>query len=145
MFDTDRSAYPHPDEFKVMRPEYLDPEEEGDEVVAIITIAPFRVTGHSTTRAGARRAALYDAARTYHNYHPTYRVESPFPDAFEDENGTRWARVPEHQRTRLGDYTFTDEDGDDSTNIEQMMLWDVRPVPVVYEDEEPGAPGSEAA
>ena len=30
MFDTEheRSAYPHPDEFKVMRPEYLDPEED---------------------------------------------------------------------------------------------------------------------
>ena len=59
-------------------------------------------------------------------------------DAFEDENGTRWARVPEHQRTRLGDYTFTDEDGDDSTDIEQMLMWDVRPVSTVESEDDEG-------
>ncbi len=137
MFDTDRSAYPHPDEFKVMRPEYLDPEEEGDEVVAVINIAPFRVSGRSVTRAGARRAALYEAAKTYRNYHPSYRVESPFPDEFYDADGTRWTRVPEHQRTKLGDYAFVldGEDDEDYADIEQMLAWDVRPVPV-YEDED---------
>ncbi|HLT47132.1 MAG TPA: hypothetical protein VK002_07885 [Rubricoccaceae bacterium] len=139
MFDAERSAYPHPDEFKVMRPEYLDPdpEEDDDEVIAIITIPPFRVTGRSVTRAGARRAALYEAAKTYRNYHPSYRVESPFPDEFEDAEGTRWKRVPEHLRPKLGDYTFRleGEDEEDSTDIEQMLMWDVRPVPV-YEDEE---------
>ena len=138
MFDVERSAYPHPDEFKVMRPEYVDPEEEGDDVVAIITIAPFRVTGHSTTRAGARRAALYEAAKTYRNYHPSYRVESPFPDAFEDESGTKWTQVPEHQRSRLGDYAFLleGEDEEDYADIEQMLAWDVRPVQEEAEDEE---------
>jgi hypothetical protein len=135
MFD-ERSAYPHPDEFKVMRPEYLDPEEEGGDVVASITIAPFRVVGRSATRAGARRAALYEAAKTYRNYHPSYRVESPFPDEFTDENGTKWARVAEHLRAKLGDYTFEDEEGEDSTNIEQMLMWDVRPAPVYADDED---------
>ncbi|HEX8298513.1 MAG TPA: hypothetical protein VF594_05065, partial [Rubricoccaceae bacterium] len=134
MFD-DRSAYPHPDEFKVMRPEYSDPEDEGDDVIAIINIPPFRVVGYSATRPGARRAALYDAAKTYRTYHPSYRVESPFPDEFEDANGTKWARVKASQRDALGDYTFVDEDGEDSADIEQMIQWDVRPVPV-YEDED---------
>ena len=137
MFDAERSAYPHPDEFKVMRPEYLDPEEEGDDVVAVITIAPFRVTGRSVSRAAARRAALYEAAKTYRNYHPSYRVESPFPDAFEDADGTTWTHVPEHQRSKLGDYAFRleGEDEEDYADIEQMLAWDVRPVPV-FEDEE---------
>ncbi|HLA64179.1 MAG TPA: hypothetical protein VK610_07110 [Rhodothermales bacterium] len=135
MFD-DRSAYPHPDEFKVMRPEYADPEEEGGEVTASITIAPFRVVGRSATRPGARRAALYEAAKTYRNYHPSYRVESPFPDEFADENGTQWARVAEHLRAKQGDYTFTDEEGEDSADVEQMLLWDVRPTPVFAEDDD---------
>ncbi|MDX1419494.1 MAG: hypothetical protein R3181_05955 [Rubricoccaceae bacterium] len=141
MFDAERSAYPHPDEFKVMRPEYLEPDpedDEDDEVVAIITIAPFRVSGRSVTRAGARRAALYEAAQTYRNYHPSYRVESPFPDAFEDADGTRWTRVAEHLRPKLGDYAFVldGEDEEDYADIEQMLTWDVRPQPVYEEDEE---------
>jgi hypothetical protein len=138
MFDTERSAYPHPDEFKVMRPEYLDPEEDEEDVIAIITIPPFRVTGNSATRAGARRAALYEAAKTYRNYHPSYRVESPFPDAFVDADGTTWRRIPEHQRSRLGDYAFTPEgeDEEDYADIEQMLTWDVRPVPVYDEEED---------
>lgn len=153
MFDNDRSAYPHPDEFKVMRPEYIDPNAEpveegeepaepvevvdGDEIVAVIHIAPFRVSGRSATRAGARRAALYEAAKTYRNYHPSYRIRSPFPDEFWDEDGTLWKRIPEHQRTKLGDYSFLldGEDEDDYADIEQMLAWDVRPVPV-YEDDE---------
>ena len=134
MFD-ERSAYPHPDEFKVMRPEYGEQEEETDEVVASITIAPFRVVGRSASRPGARRAALYEAAKTYRSYHPSYRVESPFPDEFADENGTRWKRVPEHLRPKQDDYAFEDEEGEDYASIEQMLMWDVRPVPV-FEDEE---------
>ncbi len=129
MFD-DRSAYPHPEEFKVMRPEYSDPEEEGHDVISIINIPPFRVVGYSGTRPGARRAALYEAAKTYRSYHPSHRVESPFPDEFEDENGTKWKRVRASQRDSLGDYTFEDEDGDDSADIEQMLQWDVRPIAV---------------
>jgi hypothetical protein len=95
------------------------------------------VTGQSATRAGARRAALYEAAKTYRNYHPSYRVESPFPDAFVDADGTAWTRVPEHQRTKLGDYAFRldGEDEEDYAAIEQMLAWDVRPVPVFEEEE----------
>jgi hypothetical protein len=137
MFD-ERSAYPHPDEFRVMRPEYLEPEEgePADEVVAAITIAPFRVVGRSATRPGARRAALYEAAKTYRNYHPSFRVESPFPDEFSDESGTRWVRIAEHLRARQGDYAFTDEDGEDYATIEQMLMWDVRPAPVYADEDE---------
>ncbi|MDX1438811.1 MAG: hypothetical protein R3284_02805 [Rubricoccaceae bacterium] len=127
MIENERSAYPHPDEFKVMRPEYLDPEEDEDDVIAIISIPPFRVTGNSSTRPGARRAALYEAEKTYRNYHPSYRVESPFPDEFVDGEGQKWTRVAEHQRAKLGDYTFEGEDGEDSADIDQMLLWDVRP------------------
>lgn len=125
----ERSAYPSPDEFRVMRPEYSEPQEEGDLVRASITIAPFRVTGESTTKAGARRAALYDAEKTYRSYHPSYRVESPFPDSFTDADGTRWQRVPAKDREKLGDYFFTTTDGEeDSADIESMLSWDVRPV-----------------
>lgn len=137
MFD-DRSAYPHPDEFKVVRPEYSDPEDEGDDVIATIQIEAFRVHGYSATRPGARRAALYEAAKTYRSYHPGYRVESPFPDEFEDGEGKRWTRVPAGKRDTLGDYTFEDEDGEDSADIEQMLLWDIRPEPV-FEDEDDDA------
>ena len=139
MFDADRSAYPPPDEFKVMRPEYTEPEEgeEGD-IQAAILIPPFRVVGHSESRAGARRAALYEAAKTYRNYHPSYRIESPFPDEFADADGTTWKRIPEHQRTKLGDYSFLldGEDEEDYADIEQMLAWDVRPEPVYEEEDE---------
>ena len=53
----ERSAYPHPGDFKVMRPEYS--EEEDGFVEATITITPFKVTGKSASKAGARRAALH--------------------------------------------------------------------------------------
>lgn len=122
----ERSAYPHPDEFKVMRPEYT--ELEDGMVEASITISPFKVTGQSVTKAGARRAALYEAQKTYRSYHPSYRVESPFPDTFTDREGQKWRRVPPHQREKLGDYLFEDADGEeDSTDIETMLVWDVRP------------------
>ena len=145
MFEDARSAYPHPDEFKVMRPEYVDPEEGQEEVVASITIAPFRVVGRSSTRAGARRAALYEAAKTYHNYHPSYRVESPYPDEFVDADGTRWSRVKASQRATLGDYSFllAGEDEEDYASIEQMLMWDVRPAEVP-DDEEEEQPAEEA-
>lgn len=133
MFE-DRSAYPHPDEFKLVRPEFSDPEDEGDDTIAIIEIAPFKVHGYSASRPGARRAALYEAAKKYRSYHPSYRIESPFPDEFEDTEGRTWSRVPSNKRDQLGDYTFTDEDGEDSTDIEQMLLWDVRPVAADVED-----------
>ena len=131
MFD-DRSAYPHPDEFKVMRPEYIDlaPDaEEGEEDAwhAAIVIAPFRVTGQSITKPGARRAALYEAAKEYRNYHPSYRIKSPFPDEFEDQEGRTWKRVKPSLRQQNGDYEFTDEYGEDYADIEQMLQWDVRP------------------
>jgi hypothetical protein len=120
----ERSAYPHPDEFKVMRPEYVE-EEDGDLAEATITIAPFKVSGQSVTRAGARRAALYKAQQVYRSYHPSYKILSPFPDQFVDQNGTSWKRLSDMQRD-LGDYEFTDEDGSDYTDIETMLLWDIR-------------------
>ncbi len=124
---TERSAYPDPGDFRVMRPEYEELEDGTFE--ASITITPFRVAGVSSTKAGARRAALYEAEKTYRNYHPTYRVESPFPDQFVDPEGVRWTRVPAPRRDELGDYSFVDAEGEeDYADIEQMLLWDVRPV-----------------
>jgi hypothetical protein len=127
MYDSERSAYPHPDDFKVMRPEYTEFEEE-DEVQAVINIAPFRVSGRSVTRPGARRAALYEAEKTYRNYHPSHRIPSPFPDEFVDGEGTRWTRVRASQRADLGDYAFRldGDDEEDYADIEQMLQWDVR-------------------
>lgn len=132
MFE-ERSAYPHPDEFKVMRPEYKEPGDEeydGDDITAVIEITPFRVTGRSVSRPSARRAALYEAAKTYRNYHPGYRVASPFPDQFRDDEGTLWKRVSEFRRSTVGDYSFRleSEEEEDYANIEQMLMWDVRPV-----------------
>lgn len=134
MYADDRSAYPHPDDFKVMRPEYTDltPEEEDEsqkQWQAAIVIAPFRVVGQSTSQAGARRAALYEAEREYRNYHPSYRIVSPYPDEFMDTDGTTWKRLKVSQRATLGDYSFIldGEDEEDYANIEQMLSWDVRP------------------
>ena len=129
----ERSAYPSPDDFKVMRPEYT--ELEGDLFRCSITITPFKVTGESATKAGARRAALYEAEKTYRSYHPSYRVKNPFPDAFVDREGMRWKRVPPPQRERLGDYAFIDQDGEeDYADIESMLTWDVRPAEVAQEE-----------
>ncbi len=125
MYDTDRSAYPHPDEFKVKRPEYTQLED--GYYRATIEIAPFKVVGESRTKAGARRVALYRAALTYRSYHPSYRVENPYPDEFVDQEGTRWRRLPPSQR-ELGDYAFVGPDGEeDYATIEQMLMWDIRP------------------
>lgn len=122
----ERSAYPHPDEFKVMRPEYTELPEE-DLMLAVINIAPFRVIGKSTTKAGARRAALYTAEQTYRSYHPNYAVQNPYPDAFTDENGTTWKILPPSLKTQYqADYEFTDADGSDYTDIATMLLWDIR-------------------
>jgi hypothetical protein len=122
----ERSAYPHPDDFKVMRPEYTDLEDGTHE--ASITITPFKVTGVSATKAGARRAAIYEASKTYRSYHPSYRVESPYPEEFTDREGMKWKRVPASQRAQMGDYIFTDAEGEeDYADIETMLMWDVRP------------------
>lgn len=122
----ERSAYPHPEEFKVMRPEYT--ELENEYFRATIIVAPFRVAGESRTKAGARRAALYEAEKTYRSYHPSYRIESPFPDEFVDRERVKWFRVPASQRDQLGDYRFVDEsDEEDFADIESMLAWDVRP------------------
>ena len=129
MYDAERSAYPHPDDFKVMRPEYTEPEEgESGDIQAVINIAPFRVVGHSATRPGARRAALYEAQKTYRSYHPSHRIPSPYPDAFTDLEGTTWSRVKASQRADLGDYSFLldGEDEEDYADIEQMLAWDIR-------------------
>jgi len=122
-----------------MRPEYT--ELEDGYFRATITIAPFRVQGESRTKAGARRAALYEAQKTYRSYHPSFRVRSPFPDEFVDREGMTWTRVPESQRDTLGDYKFVDQDGEeDYADIETMLNWDVRPAdanpPDAYDDED---------
>jgi hypothetical protein len=123
----ERSAYPHPGDFKVMRPEYL--EQEDGYFVASITITPFKVVGKSSTMAGARRAALHAAELTYKEYHPSYRVVNPFPSEFVDQEGQTWRLLSPLQREKLGDYSFTDADGEeDSADIDQMLMWDVRPV-----------------
>ncbi|WP_457651337.1 hypothetical protein [Rhodocaloribacter sp.] len=130
----ERSAYPHPDDFKVMRPEYTELEDGFFQ--ATITIAPFKVTGRSATKAGARRAAIYEAAKTYRSYHPSYRIESPYPDEFVDQEGMHWRRVSPSQREKLGDYVFVDAEGEeDYADIETMLMWDVRPAPVEEEAE----------
>lgn len=125
----ERSAYPHPDDFKVMRPEYL--ELEDGTIQATILIPPFKVVGRSATEPGARRAAIYEAEQTYRNYHPRYIARSPFPEEFADTEGVQWKRVSKMRRQELGDYFFTDADGEeDSADIEQMLMWDVRPAKV---------------
>jgi len=121
----ERSAYPHPEEFKVMRPEYT--ELEDNLFRATINVAPFRVSGESTTKAGARRAALFEAEKTYRSYHPSYRINNPYPDEFVDLDNMKWSRVPPSKRERLGDYMFVDENGEeDYADIETMLTWDVR-------------------
>ena len=122
----ERSAYPHPGDYKVMRPEYL--EQEDGFFVASITITPFKVTGKSATMAGARRAALYEAEKTYKSYHPSYRVSNPYTGEFADQEGQSWKLLSPMQREKMGDYSFTDVDGEeDYADIEQMLMWDIRP------------------
>ncbi len=122
----ERSAYPNPADFKVMRPEYV--EQEDGYFMAAITITPFKVVGKSATKAGARRAALYAAELTYKEYHPSYRVINPYPSEFIDQEGQTWKLLSPLQREKLGDYMFTDADGEeDSADIDQMLMWDVRP------------------
>lgn len=131
----ERSAYPHPGDFKVMRPEYTELEDDNLWLATII-IPPFKVSGKSATQAGARRAALYEAEKTYRSYHPSYRLANPYPEEFVDQEGIKWTRTSPMQRPSLGDYLFVDEEGDeDSTDIETMLLWGVRPAPVEEDDE----------
>ncbi|MDA1029723.1 MAG: hypothetical protein O3B41_11825 [Bacteroidetes bacterium] len=123
----ERSAYPPPGDFKVMRPEYI--EQEDGYFAASITITPFKVIGKSSTKAGARRSALYAAEQTYKEYHPSYRVMNPYPSEFVDQEGQTWKLLSPLQREKLGDYSFTDAEGEeDSADIDQMLMWDVRPV-----------------
>lgn len=127
----ERSAYPHPNDFKVMRPEYL--EQEDGFFLATITISPFKVSGKSSSTAGARRAALYEAEKTYRSYHPSYRTTNPYPEEFKDNEAVNWKLLSPMQREKFGDYSFLSEGGgendEDYANIEQMLMWDVRPEP----------------
>ena len=127
------SAYPEPRDFEVMRPNYH--EKDDGFVQATIIISPFRVTGESASKAGARRAALYEAQKTYKSYHPGYSVKNPYPEHFVDGEGMEWHRVPAFQRATSGDYRFIDTYGEeDYVDIETMLLWDVRPEKIL-EDE----------
>lgn len=129
----ERSAYPHPGDFKVMRPEYSDPED--GYYSASITITPFKVTGNSVSKPGARRAALYEAEKTYKSYHPSYRIHNPYPEEFTDMDGQQWKKNSPIMAEKNGDYAFVDADGEeDFADIEQMLSWDVRPF--VESDEE---------
>ena len=127
MADSDgRSAYPLPNDFEVMRPEYED-NEDGT-VVASITVASYNVTGESLSRPGARRAALYEAHKTYRHYNPSYSPPCPYPDEFTDQEGVAWERLGPIQRATMGDYLFRDAEGEeDYASIRQMLMWDVRP------------------
>lgn len=134
MARTDASAYPEPEDFAVKRPSYR--EKDDGMFQATIEVASFRVNGESATKAGARRAALYEAKKTYHSYHPSYKVENPYPDEFVDRQGMEWRRVPRHKRDQLGDYIFVDDQGEeDYVDIETMLLWDVRPAEVKEQSE----------
>lgn len=120
------SAYPEPSDFKVMRPSYH--EKDDGYVVATISISPFTVKGESMTKAGARRAAIYEAEKTYHSYHPSYTIDNPYPEHFVDGEEATWHRVPPFQRTTYGDYRFIDAQGEEEyADIEMMLMWDVRP------------------
>ncbi len=122
----ERSAYPKPLDFEVMRPEY-EVDDDGS-VSATITVSPFVVNGTSATEPGARRAAIYEAHKKYKDYHPSYEIPSPFPDEFTEENGTQWKRLSPMALSIRGDYAFVDSDGEeDYAKIEQMLMWDVRP------------------
>ncbi len=131
----ERSAYPHPEDFEVMRPEYAETDDGFFQ--ATITVSPFRVRGRSQSKAGARRAALYEAQKTYRTYHPSHRVANPYPEKFEDGEGMKWRRVSKQRRDELGDYIFEDEYGEeDYVDIETMLMWDVRPVETPAEADE---------
>lgn len=121
-----RSAYPHPGDFAVMRPEYH--QQDDGFWQATINVSPFRVKGESASKPGARRAALYEAEKTYRNYHPSHSVNNPFPEEFTDGEGIEWKRTSPQRRGELGDYIFEDAYGEeDYVDIETMLLWDVRP------------------
>ncbi|HMX79957.1 MAG TPA: hypothetical protein PLG91_06585 [Ferruginibacter sp.] len=121
------SAYPHPQEFKDMRPEYSTEPEADGLISAKISISPFSVSGRSVTKAGARRAALYEAEKTYRSYHPSYAVQNPYPEEFSDLEGKKWKRLSIALRTKyLADYEFEVDDDTDYASIEDMLGWDVR-------------------
>jgi len=134
MDQNERSAYPHPGDFKVMRPEYE--ESEDGFFTATIEITPFIVRGTSSSKPGARRAALYEAEKTYKSYHPSYRIHNPYPEEFTDLDGQVWKKNSPIMAEKCGDYSFTDADGEeDYADIEQMLSWDVRPELAEAEDE----------
>jgi hypothetical protein len=125
------SAYPEPNDFAVMRPTYR--ENDDGMIQATIEVSPFKVTGESASKAGARRAALYEAQKTYRSYHPSFKVKNPYPDHFKDHQDVEWRRVPRHKRSQMGDYIFVEAGEEDYVNIETMLMWDVRPDEVLEE------------
>ncbi|PEN13055.1 hypothetical protein CRI94_10390 [Longibacter salinarum] len=128
------SAYPEPSDFEVMRPTYR--EKDDGFVQATISISPFRVKGESSSKAGARRAALYEAQKTYKSYHPGYSIKNPFPEHFVDGEGMEWHRLPPFERGTYGDYKFIDDQGEeDYVDIDTMLLWDVRPKDILEGEE----------
>lgn len=130
----DRTTYPHPDDFSVMRPQYHTTEDGMYE--AVIEVTPFEVRGTSATKAGARRAAIRSAEKNYKSHNPSYQLEELYPENFVDQEGTEWERVDPSDRSELGDYAFTDENGTDYVDIDTMLLWDVRVAENLEEVEE---------
>lgn len=130
-YNKESSAYPDPGDFAVMRPSYR--EDDDGLVEATIEVSPFKVTGESASKAGARRAALYEAQKTYRSYHPSFKLENPYPDHFMDHQGVEWRRVPRHKRSQMGDYIFVEAGEEDYVDIETMLMWDVRPDEVLEE------------
>ena len=129
----EHTPYPHPDEFAIMRPQYY--EQDDGFWQAVIEVSPYKSSGQSRTKAGARRSALLEAQKTYKSHHSDYTIPDHYPDSFTDREGMEWERTPSIQRGQKGDYTFTDEEGvDDYVDLETMLLWDVRPADTV-EDE----------
>ena len=103
---------------------------------AVIEVTPFEVRGTSATKAGARRAAIRAAEKNYKSHNPSYQLEDIYPEKFVDQEGTEWARVDPSDRSELGDYAFTDENGTDYVDIDTMLLWDVRVAENLEEVEE---------
>ena len=75
-------------------------------------------------------------SKTYRPSHPSYRIKNPFPDEFVDQEGIQWKRIPAMRRHNTGDYLFISEDDEeDYTDFEQMLMWDVRPVEQTTEED----------
>ena len=72
----ERSAYPKPLDFEVMRPEYE--EHDDGTVTATITVTPFEVQGSSVTEPGARRRPSMKRTKPTRPTTPVTKFRAPF-------------------------------------------------------------------